>query len=186
VCAKVKEVTGQEIELWATVFSPGYGTISWTGWFSDLAALETVSDKLESDPSYLELSDAGATFIEGGVDDGLLSPIAGEPDGAVVQYVAGTAAVVAAGSSERALAAGVEIAYKAESITGVPTMFVRSATGPYGGVGWLTGYQDAAAMQRAEDALAADPGWSKLIDSTKGCFVEDPALTQATIYRRLG
>jgi hypothetical protein len=41
-------------------------------------------------------------------------------------------------------------------------------------------------MEKAESALADDPSWLKLIDSTKGCFVEDPSLTQATIYRKLG
>jgi hypothetical protein len=70
ICAKVKELTGQEIELWASVFSPGYGTISWTGWFEDLASLEAVGDKLEADPSFAKLSDAGAKFTEGGLDDG--------------------------------------------------------------------------------------------------------------------
>jgi hypothetical protein len=64
-------------------------------------------------------------------------------------------------------------------------MFVRSMTGPYGGVGWLTGYENITAMQTAEAAIAADSSFMKLIDSTKGCFVEDAAATQATIYRRV-
>jgi hypothetical protein len=80
---------------------------------------------------------------------------------------------------------GVEIAQKAEAITGLATMFVRSLTGPYGAVAWFTGYPNITAMQTAEDALAADAGWLKLLDSTQGCFVEDPAATQATIYRRI-
>jgi hypothetical protein len=95
-------------------------------------------------------------------------------------------AVTAAGSIERAMTAGVEIAQKAEAITGLSTLFVRSVTGPYGAVGWLTGYENVTQMEKAESALADDPSWLKLIDSTKGCFVEDPSLTQATIYRKLG
>ncbi len=186
ICAKVKELTGQEMELWARVYSPGFGTISWTGWFPDLAALEAVGDKLEADPSWSTLTDLGAKFTEGGFDDGLVQPISGEPSGAPIQYVGGAVAVCAAGNIERAMTVGIDIVQKSEAITGLPTLFGRSVTGPYGAVGWLTGYENATAMEKAESALASDPGWLKLLDSTKGCFVEDPNITQATIYRKLG
>ena len=60
-------------------------------------------------------------------------PIYGTPSDAPIQYVGGAVAVAAAGNIERAMAAGVEIAQKSEAITGLPTMFGRSVTGPYGG-----------------------------------------------------
>ena len=75
---------------------------------------------------------------------------------------------------------------KAEKITGLSTMFVSSLTGPYGSVGFLTGYENIAAFEAAQSKLAGDASWIKLIDSTKGCFVEDAAMTQSTLYRRLG
>jgi hypothetical protein len=103
-----------------------------------------------------------------------------------VQYVGGAVAVCAAGNIERAMTVGVEIAEKSQAITGLPTLFGRSVTGPYGAVGWLTGYENITQMETAESALASDPGWLKLLDSTKGCFVEDASITQATNYRRLG
>jgi hypothetical protein len=81
---------------------------------------------------------------------------------------------------------GVEIAQKEEAITGLPAMFLRSTTGPYGGVAWLTGYESITAMEKADAAVSADPSFVKLIDSTEGCFVEDAMVTQASIYRRLG
>ena len=31
-----------------SVYSPGFGTISWTAWFEDLASLEAVGDKLDA------------------------------------------------------------------------------------------------------------------------------------------
>jgi hypothetical protein len=186
IATKVKEVTGHEVQLWGNVFSPGVGTISWSGWFADLTSLEEVGDKLQADPSMEDLSNAGAEYTDGSLDDSLLQPIYGDPTaGASAKYVGGAVAVAAGGNIERAMTLGVEIAQKSEAITGLPTMFVRSITGPYGAVGWLTGYADVTAMEKAEDALASDATWLKLIDSTKGCFVEDPANTQATIYRRL-
>lgn len=186
ICAKVKELTGQEIELWASAYSPGYGTISWTGWFEDLAALEAVGDKLEGDPSFGDLADEGAKFTAGAVDDGLIQPVYGTSNGGPFQYVTSVVAVTAAGNCERAIAAGVEIAQKADAITGFSTIFVRSLTGPYGTVGWLTGYENATQMQSAQRALAGEPSWLKLIDSTEGCFAEEASLTQSTIYRKLG
>jgi hypothetical protein len=186
ICAKVKELTGQEIDLWATVYSSGFGTVSWTGWFDDLTALEVVGDKLEADDSWAELSKTGTTLTEGGLDDGLYQPLYGEPTGSPVQYVGGVTAVAASGHTARALAAGAEIARKARSITGLSTMFVRSVTGAYGEVGWLTGYEDAGQMEKADSALAGDPSWVDLLDSTKGCFMEDASATRSTIYRRLG
>ena len=128
----------------------------------------------------------GTKFTDGNLDDALLQTIAGEPDASgPAKYVTGAEAVIAAGSTERAMGVGAEIAQKAESITGLATMFASSLTGPFGGVRWLTGYPDLASMEKAQNALAGDPSWLKLIDSTKGCFVEDPAVSQTTIYRRL-
>jgi len=72
-----------------------------------------------------------------------------------------------------------------ETITGIPSMFGRALTGPYGSVGWLTGYESLAQMEKANDAQAADPTMLKLIDSTQGCFVEDVGATQTTLYRKL-
>jgi hypothetical protein len=187
VTEKVKEVTGHEVQLWSTVYSLGFGTISWTAWFEDLASLEAVGDKLNADPGMAKLGNAGNEFTDGSLDDGLLQPIYGDPAaGGDAQYVGGAVAVCAAGNIERAMGLGVEIAQKSEAITGLPTLFVRSVTGPYGGVGWLTGYENITAMEKAEDAISADPSFLKLIDSTKGCFVEDATTTQASIYRRLG
>jgi hypothetical protein len=33
--------------------------------------------------------------------------------------------------------------------------------------------------------MAADASLLKLVDSSAGCFVEDPSITQQTFYRRL-
>jgi hypothetical protein len=187
ISAKVKEITGQEVQLWATMYSAGVGTISWTAWFADLVHLEAVGDKLNGDPSFNELANSGTKFTDGSLDDALLQPVYGEPDpNTSLEYVGGAVAVASAGNIERAMGLGVEIAQKSEAITGLATMLVRSLTGPYGGVAWFTGYANITAMETAENALAADPSWLKLIDSTKGCFVEDPMITQATVYRRVG
>jgi hypothetical protein len=168
------------------VYSPGYGTIAWTSWFDDLAALEKVGDKLQTDSSMTKLSDQGAKYTEGGLDDGIWQPIYGSPDPArAIQYVSTVTAVAAPGAIERAMGVGVEIAQKVETVTGASCMFSQGLTGPYGSVGWLTAYDNIAAFQAAGDAIAADTSLIKLVDSSAGCFVEDAAITQQTIYRRI-
>ena len=184
VGALAGEVSGQHIDLWQTVYSAGYGTIVWTAWFEELAALQTMSETLEGNDAYLAKTAEAAQHIEGGADDAVAQLIAGEPGGADA-YVYGVNAVCAAGNQARAMASGAEIAETAAGITGSNTLFLRAFTGPFGGIGWLTGAPDLAAIQANEDALTADPSWLKLIDSTEGAFVEDVSATQVTIYRKL-
>jgi hypothetical protein len=80
---------------------------------------------------------------------------------------------------------GVAIADRASQVTGLPTLFARGLTGPYGSVGWMTGYESIDQYATAQDALAGDEGWMKVVDSTAGAFVEDAAVTQATMMRKL-
>ena len=186
VCAKVTEVTSHEVQLWATVYSAGFGTVSWTSWFDSLASLEAVGDALAADGAYNELVDRGAEFLDGSLDDGLMQLVHGMPDAErEVRYVGGVQAVIAGGQLTRAMGVGVELAMTSTSITGLPSMFMRGVTGPYGAVGWLTGYESMAEAESADHALSTDPSWIKTIDSTEGCFLEDPAFTQTTMYRRL-
>jgi len=186
MCAKVAEVADQPVGLWATVYSPGFGTVSWTSWFDDLAALERVGDALMVDASYQELVAQGADHVEGPLDDGLLQPLHGVPEtDREINYVAGVTAVIAGGQAGRAMPAGVELAMTADSITGRSSMFLRSMTGPYGSVAWLTGYASIAELESSDHALSIDPAWVKTVDNTEGCFVEAPGSTTTTIYRRI-
>ena len=186
ICEAGTEVGGREINLWASVYGPGYGTITWTTWHADMTALEAWGDTMNGDEGFQAIVAEGGEFVEGGADDGLLQVISGAPDPeADNQYVSGVTAVCAGGNIERAMTAGVEIAETATKITGATTMFVRSMTGPYGGVGWLTGNRTIAEVEAGQDALAADPSWLKLVDSTGGAFVEDPSITVSTLYRKM-
>jgi hypothetical protein len=185
VAAKVTELTGREIRLWGSAFSPGAGIITWTGWFEDLQTLELAGDKLAADPAMERLVKAGAKYTDGGLDDGLVQVIHGVPSTAPVEYVGGVVAVAAPGNTGRARAAGIEIAQRAEAITGVPVLFGRALTGPYFQMHWFTGYENVTAMEKADTTQASDPNWSELLDATKDLFIADTRSPRATIYRRL-
>src|SRR5579872_5651538 len=72
---KVTEVTGHNVRLWTTVFGPGVGTVTWTAWFDDMTALETLGDKLQADPAFVTLASSGAKFTDGTLDDAVYMPI---------------------------------------------------------------------------------------------------------------
>ncbi len=183
--AKVTEITGTEVQLWANAYSPGFGTLTWTAWFEDLTSLESMGDQINADASFLSMVADGAGLTEG-FDDGVVQILAGAPDpDRPIQYVSGATAIIAGGSFERAMGLCLELVQHGEKVTGVPGLFGRALTGPYGSVGWLNGYESIAELERANDALAADPDMLKLIDGTKGCFIEDAGSAQTTLYRKL-
>ncbi len=184
---RVAEVIGQEVQTWATTLSPGFSTVSWTSRWDDLGAMEKGFGKLSGDSEYLALVDKGRSLITGGVDDGLSQFVyEGAGDVGAVKYVGSVVSVCAPGQIVTAMTNGVAIAQKAESIAGRPTSFLSGVTGVYGGVGWITGYEDLAAFEQAQSKLAADPSWLPFIDSVSGCFHSDAGATQSTLHMKIG
>lgn len=192
ICDTVRRITDQDVALWSTVYSPRSGTISWVLWVPDLVALETLTDKLATDPTYLALVNDGGILVEGGIDAALMRPIHHAPESGAdamlvnSRYVVTTTAAASPGSLEKATTAAVDFARTSESLTGVPTMVCREMTGPYGGFVWFTPYEDIAALQSAQEKLDSDSSWLQFIDRTEGCWTGDPSVTHTTIHRRLG
>ncbi len=187
VSHKVRELTNHPIQVWTSMYSPGLGTIVWASWFESLADLERVSDKLATDGPYLQMLSTSAELFEGSIDDALMEPIAGTPDTTrSLQYVSAVTAVPAAGNLVNAVAQGIEIAEQTEAATGLPTLFMRSMTGPYGGVSWLTGFESIDELESSEKALMSNDQWTDLVDSASACFQDDPAGTRQMIFRRAG
>jgi hypothetical protein len=181
------KVSGLPVALYTSVFSPEAGTLVWSTFVPDLAALEAAGDKLQADDGFVGSSDRGAKHLEGGFDDGLFQVLHGAPDpGRTVEYVTAVQSACANGNFAKGVEVGIEIAQRAERLTGTPTLFVSAATGPFGGVGWLTGFSDIAAMEAGQAALQSDPDWLAYLDSdASAAYVEDPGATEQRIYRRI-
>jgi hypothetical protein len=186
ITEKVIQITGLNVGLFALTFSPEVGTLSWSTFIPDLATLESANDKLLVDDAYVSMVDAGAKFTQT-VQDALLQIVYGQPDpNRQVEYAATVQAVCASGSVARGIELGVEIAQRAEKVAGTPTMFATGVTGSYGGVGWISGYADVGAMERAQQALAADAKFGEFIDkNVRGVYSDEPSVTRQLIYRRV-
>ncbi len=188
VTDKANQITGLGISTFTTIFSPEVGTLVWSTFVPDLASLEAATDKLAVDDAYISMVDEGARFIQSNIDDAVLQIVHGDVDPSrQVEYATTVQAVCATGNVARGMELGVEIAQRVTKITGLPSLFGSGTTGPYGSVAWLTGYADVQELERATGALGADTSFGKFIDdNAPGVYVEDFAITQTLIYRRLG
>ncbi len=187
ITEKVNQITGLDVGLWTAVFSPGLGELVWATFIEDLAALETADAKLMVDDGYAALADQGAAFTDGsGLDDTVSQIVHGDIDpNRQITYVSVVQSTVAGGKLARGMEVGVEIAQRASKTTGVPTAFLADTTGNYGGVRWITGYENVQQLQAASEALGADQSFTNFVDKQAGVYLEAPGVTTQRIARRI-
>ena len=182
ITAQAAAVSGVEINAWITVGSPNAATVGWSAWFETMSAWEAATDKLAADTLYNEAIEGGDSLFTGSVTDRLINVITPLSIDAPPTYVGTVNAVAAAGHFGDAINHGLEIAAAATEISGLNTLFGIGSTGPYGGIGWLTGAPDIAAFEAGQNKINADPKFLELVDSG-GKFYAPGA--EQTLYRRL-
>jgi hypothetical protein len=187
ITEKVNQITGLDTSLWTSVFSPGLGELVWATFVTDLEILETAEAKLLVDDAYVAMVDAGAAFATEGADDSLSQLVHGAVDPSrQIQYVSVVETATAAGKTGRGIELGVEIAQRAEKVTGVPTAFLADTTGDYGAVRWITGYETVKQLQTAGEAIAGDAGFGQFVDkAVVGVYLEGPSVTTQRFARRI-
>ncbi len=150
---RLEQLFGTGVSSWRNLYSPGAGLVSFTSWWSELSALEEAASALRDDHEYRGIIQDGRAFVEGQTDDALLRLTYGDLLLAQPRYVHIISAKCAAGHLETAIASGIELAQKSEEMIGAPTQFVRSLTGSFGSVAWLTAYNTMADFQTAVEKL---------------------------------
>jgi hypothetical protein len=167
ITEKVNQVSETPVTLWSSVFSPRSGSLVWTAMVDDLLTLETIEGKLLSDSGYVALVEEGATHgSEDPIDDGLLQIVFADPAALELDatYASTVQATLAPGGSSRGMELGVATAQRAGAITGCPTSFGVSMTGPYGSVEWITVFRSIEELQRGQEALGADAEFATMVD----------------------
>ena len=187
VTEKANQITGLGSALYSQMYGPEAGTVVWTAFVPDLTSLEAAGDKLQADNAFVALTDEGTTMLVSGPDDALLQVVHGEPDpDRQVAYATSVEAVCANGQFRRGVELGVEIAQRVEQITGARTIFLSAMTGPYAGVAWVSGFADAAEMERSQQALMTDTDWADFIDREAGTvYSAEPTATTQSIFRHV-
>lgn len=185
--AAAAKAAGSDVTVWSRTMSPAYGSVVWSSFWEDLSTREAAFEALSKDADYLALAAEGQKFLATGIDDSLSEIVyAGVGGGADAKYVSVVQSACANGSVVRGMATGVEIAQKAEAISGHSTAFTARTTGTWGGVGWITGYESIAAFEAAQKKLNADMGWLEYLDGATNCYSADPSVTYSLLYSRIG
>lgn len=186
ITEKVNQITGLGVTLWTPSFSPGTGTVIWSAPVEDLITLEGANDKLMVDDGFVAELDRGAQFMStDGVDDHLAQLLVGRIDTSKpANYVAIVQSELVPGGFAKGIEAGMEIAKRATELGGLETLFLIASTGTYGGVSWATRAESLDELQRAEQAVNGDEGFTQYIDSVApGVYL--PGVTTQRIIRRL-
>ncbi len=181
----VSQATGVPIGLHVAQMSPGLGTIVWSIFSEDLAALEAAGDRLAADDVQDFIAARGDGVFADGMDDTLFEVLHGTPDPErQVDYVSAVAAQIGPGKIRQGIGLGIELAEKSSAISGQDCFFIAAMSGVFGGVGWLTTYPDITALQDGQRAIFSDPAMLDLIDGP-AAETFPPTGTTSTIYRRV-
>lgn len=187
ITEKVNQITDLNVAVWQTVFSRELGRLAWVSFVEDLGQLETADAKLQADDAFVAEVDRGAAFTVGGADDVLGQVIHGSPDPErQVQYATTVGTLMVPGKFVRGIELGVEIAERAQQITGEPTMLVGAVTGDYAAIQWITAYDSVHGMQIAGEKLNANPSFVHFLDNeVPGVYESGLNATLQTCHRRV-
>ena len=187
---RVRETTELDLSLHAQVFSPDIGEMVFSAFVPDLATLETANDKLVNVPLYLSEVERAADLLLGSPVDAVARFV--HPAGAMADvpdhpgtYASVVTTTCRAGQLTRGVTGAIELADRATEITGNQTAVLLNQTGPYSAISWATVAEDIHAIDRANEAMAADPGWPAFVDDRAVAYVDDPSATQQVVYRRI-
>jgi hypothetical protein len=166
ITEKVNAAGGPQFGLWSRVLSPELGTISWSTIVENIGDLTSLEEKLVADGGYLEMVEEGTRYGDGtGANDGLGQLLYVDPDaGPAPQYASITISELAPGATADGIALGVEVSQRVKAITGRPTLFGASLTGPYGQVAWFVLADSIDEIQAGNEAIGADADWVTMMD----------------------
>lgn len=183
ITAFVNENAPFEVNVWSVLFGQPLGTVGWSMTFEDLGEYLDASAELNASAEYMAKVSAAADIFVGPAQDALreVVHVAGDAPGAPA-YVASTSAVIN-GNYSKAFEWSVGMAELAHATTGHATMLLRNSFGDFGGVQWLVGYPDSAAVAAANAAVGSSEEYLGRLDAAGDLFV--PGSGQQALLRRM-
>ena len=183
------QLTGVPIGVWSEVYGEQVGTLEFASFVADLTALETAMDKIAVDDHWQELAEKTLEYTTAdGLHDSLATIIHPEPlpGGGSARYTLTIDSACRPGQLMRGVSLGVEIAQRAQELTGRPVLFLADETNRYAGLHWIFQYHDAAEMEALGDRVLSDMGFMHLIDAqTASVYDFDPRATRRRVHRRI-
>ena len=167
------------------VFGRPPGTLAWSCMVENHAQMLGATDALNGDDSYLDRTAKASELFVGSPEDSFREVLhtAGEMDGPP-RY---TSAVLANCNAERmadVMAWGPEMTDIVNKVSGRPSMFLGDAYGDFGGVAWLTAFDDADSIDAMRAALTADADYLTHMAGSAGMFI--PGSGHTSLVQRIG
>lgn len=172
IAEEVERASGVPLSVWTVLYGRPMGTVSWSAQLDSFVDLATFSSKLAESSSHMEKVQAAAgLWIPGSFEDRLANVVhtAGAPGS--VDCVSSLTAVAAPGRMGDATAFGAEVSDHVAALTGCSLTFCVDAFADMGQVTWFVGYADAAAVDTAQAAIAADAGYQERVNATADLFI---------------
>ncbi len=176
-----------EVALYAVAYSPGWGRVTFSSWWEDMATLDAALLAANDDAKYMELSLALAPNVMA-VNDVLLDVVFTTQEATemempnIVWSVGGTA--ISSRIVEAAMS-GIETCQAWKQATGTDASFGRAVTGPFGGLGWLSGFESMGEFDAAWTASSADENWITTLTGAQENFGQDFGSGTSTLYRKM-
>lgn len=172
--------------LWSSQFGRPLGTVSWATWVESIADLQASFAGLLDDDGFHDLLGKGREFLHAPAEDTLREMIYGEltAEGPAVGAVSMmTTATIANGKYEEAMRWGAEMAAHAQTVTQLPSLFLRDVFGTFGQVTWIGAAPNAAAADAAMAAINGDLDYLKRLGDSGDLFV--PGSGRQTMATRI-
>jgi hypothetical protein len=178
--AQVTKASGVTITPWTCVFGLPVGSLSWSARIESHTEVAAVQEKVALDKTYAKLLDKVPALFDGPAQDHLVEFVATAGTPNTGRYALLVRAECAGGKIGNAMAWGVDTMQHVAKITNLPSSFVRSLYGEWGGVGWIMLADSLADVDNAKKAIAADTGYIERVDLA-GTFFRPGSASQVLL-----
>jgi hypothetical protein len=182
VAAAVTELTDVPVVAWMSQYDPDGTAMVWSARFETMTEMDVAFARMMASDAYHDQVEALDGLFQGQATDSLIQIVAGGLGDGPAPFVSVIQALAANGRQQEALAWGVDIAEKAAASLSLPVAFGVGVYGRYGSLGWITSYDDVAAIDDARGKLMADAALQAAIDDGSDNVQQDAT---TSLLRRL-
>lgn len=161
-----------DVSAHSFIFGRPLGTLAWSCMVETHAQMLAATEALTGDDSYLDQTAKASELFVGPAEDSFREVLhtAGELT-APGRY---TTAVLAKGNAERmadVMMWGMEMTDIVQKVSGRPSAFLADAYADFGGVAWLTAFDDADSIDTMRTELRSDPDYLAHMAGSAGMFI---------------
>ncbi len=186
VAGAFASASGKDVSVWTSIAGGKVGHYVWSRQVEGIADVATSGIQALTNEAYLAEVEKGMPFVHGPATDTIYLPVNELP--ADTTRPGNVASIVQATARASALGSAIEWGMKAldigTKVTGLQTVLLTAAAGPYSTLTWMTVTEDAASADAANQKLMADPGYIGHLANGTEVFVDGSANTQ--LFLRVG